>query len=121
VLAQLVFWAEFSELGGLGPAKNWLALSILGLVLLGIASERIHRVWCALIGCSFMLSLLLWMDMAPSLALVVTWLDESTLALLFGMMVIVGRLKDTGMFEVLSAWTVRLCKGRMWVLTVTLL
>jgi hypothetical protein len=41
------------------------------------------------------MGLLLWMNMAPSLALVVDWLDESTLGLLFGMMIIVGRLKDT--------------------------
>ena len=41
------------------------------------------------------MGLLLWMNMVPSLALVVEWLDESTLGLLFGMMIIVGRLKDT--------------------------
>lgn len=36
--------------------------------------------------------------MVPSLGMVVEWLDESTLGLLFGMMIIVGRLKDTGGF-----------------------
>ena len=41
------------------------------------------------------LALLLWMNMVPSLGLVVEWLDQSTLGLLFGMMIIVGRLKDT--------------------------
>ena len=41
------------------------------------------------------MSLLLWMNMVPSLGLVVERLDESTLGLLFGMMIIVGRLKDT--------------------------
>ena len=45
-----------SELGGLGPAKNWLALAILVLVLVGIASERIHRMWCAMIGAGLMVS-----------------------------------------------------------------
>ncbi len=49
------------------------------------------------------MGLLLWMNMVPSLGLVVEWLDESTLGLLFGMMVIVGRLKDT-----VSAWGVAL-------------
>ena len=51
---QLVFQAEASDIGGLGPAKNWLALTILLLVLVGIASERIHRVWCAMIGAAAM-------------------------------------------------------------------
>ena len=51
-----MFRAEVSELGGLGPAKNWLALAILILVLIGIASERIHRMWCAMIGAGLMVS-----------------------------------------------------------------
>lgn len=40
---QLVFRVEASELGALGPAKNWIALAILGVVLVAIASEKIHR------------------------------------------------------------------------------
>ena len=51
--------------------------------------------YCARCACCAQMGLLLWMNMAPSLALVVDWLDESTLGLLFGMMIIVGRLKDT--------------------------
>jgi Na+/H+ antiporter NhaD/arsenite permease-like protein len=31
---------------------------------------------------------------------VTSWLDESTLGLLFGMMILVGQLKNTGLFEV---------------------
>ena len=51
---QLVFRAEMSDLGWLGPAKNWIALGILVVVLVGIASERIHRMWCAMIGAGLM-------------------------------------------------------------------
>ena len=61
------------------------------------------------------------MRMAPSLGLVVEWLDESTLGLLFGMMIIVGRLKDTGMFELMSAFVVRLSRGKMWLLSTMLM
>ena len=53
---QLVFSVEYSDLGGLGPAKNWIALGILVAVLIAIASERIHRMWCAMIGAGFMVS-----------------------------------------------------------------
>ena len=49
------------------------------------------------------------------------WLDASTLGLLFGMMLIVGQLKRTGLFEVLCAATLRLCGGRMWLLVVLVL
>jgi len=81
------------ELGWLGRAKNWIALSILVAMLLAIASEKVHRMWCAVVASFCMLGLLLWIDMAPDLATVMTWLDESTLGLLFGMMLIVGKVR----------------------------
>ncbi|KIZ07798.1 hypothetical protein MNEG_0156 [Monoraphidium neglectum] len=40
---QVAFDIHAKELGGLGPAKNWIALTILLLMLAGIASERVHR------------------------------------------------------------------------------
>ena len=39
-------------------------------VLLLIASERVHRMWCAMLGAAAMMGLLLWMNMAPSLGMV---------------------------------------------------
>lgn len=36
----------------------------------------------------------------PPLLQVTSWLDESTLGLLFGMMILVGQMKNTGLFEV---------------------
>lgn len=42
-------------------------------------------------------------------------------ALLFGMMIIVGRLQDTGMFELMAAWAVRLSRGRMALLSLLLM
>ena len=65
--------------------------------MLPLRSEPL-AVTCAhpwLASAHLQMGLLLWMNMVPSLALVVEWLDESTLGLLFGMMIIVGRLKDT--------------------------
>lgn len=40
---QVAFDVHVNELGALGPAKNWVALAILVLMLVGIASERVHR------------------------------------------------------------------------------
>jgi len=81
------------ELGWLGRAKNWIALAILVAMLLAIASEKVHRMWCAVVASFCMLGLLLWIDMAPGLPEVMTWLDVSTLGLLFGMMLIVGKVR----------------------------
>jgi Na+/H+ antiporter NhaD/arsenite permease-like protein len=50
-----------------------------------------------------------------------SWLDSSTLGLLFGMMIIVGQLQRTGLFEVLCACALRACRGRMWALTLMIL
>jgi hypothetical protein len=49
------------------------------------------------------------------------WLDESTLGLLFGMMIIVGQLQRTGLFEVACAAALHACRGHMWLLTVLVL
>jgi Na+/H+ antiporter NhaD/arsenite permease-like protein len=59
---------------------------------------------------------------SSSFALQVTeFLDESTLGLLFGMMILVGKLKDTGLFEVLCAATLRASRGKMWLLSVLMM
>ncbi|KAI8465106.1 MAG: transporter [Monoraphidium minutum] len=114
---QVAFTMHAKELGFLGPAKNWIALAILVVMLVGIASEKVHRMYCAFLGAFAMMGLLLWMNMVPSLEMVTEWLDESTLGLLFGMMILVGQLKNTGLFEVLCATTLKACRGRMWALS----
>jgi hypothetical protein len=52
---------------------------------------------------------------------VTEFLDESTLGLLFGMMILVGKLKDTGLFEVLCAATLKASRGKMWLLSVLMM
>ena len=36
---------EATQMGGFGHAKKWAALAVLILVLMGIASEKLHRMW----------------------------------------------------------------------------
>jgi hypothetical protein len=105
----------------LGVGKIWIALVVLIVMLVGIATEKVHRMWCAMIASFAMLALLLWLDMAPDLTTVITWMDASTLGLLFGMMLIIGKLAQTGAFEVVTATTLRVAKGNMGVLTVAML
>jgi Na+/H+ antiporter NhaD/arsenite permease-like protein len=52
---------------------------------------------------------------------VTEFLDESTLGLLFGMMILVGKLKDTGLFEVLCAATLKASRGKMWLLSLLMM
>jgi hypothetical protein len=109
------------ELGGLGRAKDWIALGILVAMLVAIASEKVARMYCAVVASFLMLGLLLWLDLAPDLKTVISWLDESTLGLLFGMMLIVGKTAQTGAFEVMTAATLRLSRGSLALLSVLLL
>lgn len=102
-------------------SKNWLALVILFATMACVASEIIHRTWCALVGASFMMGLLLWTKGYPSLSTVVSWIDDSTVCVLFGMMIVVGRLAETGAFEVAGGAIVRACRGKMWVTTAALM
>lgn len=54
----------------------------------------------AMAGSFVMLGLLLLTDKTPDLLRVVEFIDEGALALLFGMMILVGKLASTGVFEV---------------------
>lgn len=54
------------------------------------------------------------------MALVVEWIDASALSLLFGMMVLVGLLAETGAFEVAAFSVVRFARGKSYRLLVLL-
>lgn len=90
-------------MGQIGFAKLWLCAIILIGALVTIAKEWIHRTLVAFVGSSLVLGLLLWCNLFPDLQTVVEWIDEETLGLLFGMMIIVGRLAETGFFQVATA------------------
>ena len=49
-----------------------------------------------------------------------TWVDFGTLGLLFGMMLIVGQLQKTGVFEVICAMCLKASKGNLLVMTILL-
>ncbi|KAI2802671.1 protein kinase, partial [Blomia tropicalis] len=56
----------------------------------------------------------------PSLEKVVSWLDVETLCLLFGMMVLVAILCETGFFDYVAVLAFKMAKGRTWPLIFTL-
>ena len=58
--------------------------------------EVIHRTLVALIGAFVSLFFLTIISSTPSMAKVMSYMDEGTLSLLFGMMVIVATLSKTG-------------------------
>jgi Na+/H+ antiporter NhaD/arsenite permease-like protein len=76
-----------------------------------IATEKVHRVAAALGGVAAMTVLGL-VDADTAFFDQHTGIDWNVIFLLFGMMVIVGILKHTGLFEFLALWAARTSGGR---------
>lgn len=108
------------QFGTIGEAKVWLALMIMLMVLILIAMDLLHRTLTTFLGALLTFGLLMWCKMVPNMQVVVTWIDESTVILLFGMMIMIGKLAETGLFNVATAMVVRASHGDLGRLTTIL-
>ncbi|GAA1003292.1 membrane protein [Acrocarpospora pleiomorpha] len=97
----------------------WLSVAVfLGAYAL-IATERIHRVAAALGGAGIMLAIHAT-DAGAAFFSEHSGVDWNVVFLLLGMMVIVGVLKRTGVFEYLAIWAAKRARGRPYRLMVLL-
>ncbi|XP_061635866.1 P protein isoform X4 [Phyllopteryx taeniolatus] len=99
-------------------------VAVAGVILAGvyvlIISEIVHRTLAAMLGSLAALSALAVIGDRPSLVQVVEWIDYETLALLFGMMVLVAIFSETGFFDYCAVKAYRLSKGRVWPMIIIL-
>jgi Na+/H+ antiporter NhaD/arsenite permease-like protein len=95
------------------------AISIFIISYALIATERVHRVAAALGGVAAMIAIGL-VDAETAFFDPETGIDWNVIFLLFGMMVIVGVLKQTGLFEFLALWAARKSGGHPYRLLVLL-
>ena len=109
------------DTGVVGNAGIWLGLVLLISVFGLIITEIIHRTLVAFLGAASVLFILSLQHRLPAVATILTWMDHGTLALLFGMMIIVALLSRTGVFEYLSVRIVELARGAMWRLFIMLM
>ncbi|XP_039175596.1 P protein isoform X2 [Crotalus tigris] len=98
-------------------AQVTIASVILAGVYVLIVFEIVHRTLAAMLGSLAALAALATIGDKPSLIKVVAWIDYETLALLFGMMILVAIFSETGFFDYcavkayrLSRVTIRLCE-----------
>ncbi|WP_326634642.1 ArsB/NhaD family transporter [Nonomuraea fuscirosea] len=97
----------------------WVAVAVfLGAYTL-IATEKVHRVAAALGGAGIML-LIHATDAGAAFFDERSGIDWNVIFLLLGMMVIVGVLKQTGVFEFLAIWAAKRARGRPYRLMVLL-
>uniref|UniRef100_A0A3B3ZI98 Citrate transporter-like domain-containing protein n=1 Tax=Periophthalmus magnuspinnatus TaxID=409849 RepID=A0A3B3ZI98_9GOBI len=93
-------------------------VAIAGIILTGvyilIIFEIVHRTLAALLGSLAALAALAVIGDRPSLVTVVEWIDYETLALLFGMMILVAIFSETGFFDYCAVKAYQLSRGRVW-------
>ncbi|WP_329408040.1 ArsB/NhaD family transporter [Nocardia vinacea] len=87
-----------------------IAVTAFVVAYLLIATERIHKTKAALGGAAVILALGV-LDSAEAFFSHDTGVDWDVILLLFGMMIIVGVLRQTGVFEYTAIWAAKRAKG----------
>lgn len=82
---------------------------LLGLYIL-IIWELVHRTFAAMIASTLAIGVLAAMNERPTMAVIISWIDTETLLLLFGMMVLVAVLAETGVFDYLAVYAFKVIK-----------
>ncbi|MFG2596580.1 SLC13 family permease [Streptomyces sp. NPDC048462] len=90
---------------------GWAAIAVFAGTYALIISERIHRVAAALGGAGLMLAIGATDDRSAFYS-EGSGIDWNVIFLLLGMMMIVGVLKKTGMFEYLAIWSVKKARAK---------
>ncbi|CAL8255671.1 unnamed protein product [Merluccius merluccius] len=97
-----------------------IAAFILTGVYVLIIFEVVHRTLASMLGSLAALAALAIIGDRPSLVTVVEWIDYETLALLFGMMILVAIFSETGFFDYCAVKAYQLSRGRVWPMIIIL-
>lgn len=90
-----------------------IAVAVFILVMAAIVSEKIHRAAAAVAG-AIVLILCGILTFEESLG----FIDFNTLGVLVGMMIFVGVVKESGLFEFLAIKSAKIAKGNPWIIMV---
>ena len=105
----------------------WIAALVFAGMLLVIALERIHTTLAALLGVAVIFTIsAVGGAFSPNLVVfsfdqAIRYVDFDVIFLLLGMMIVIGVVESTGVFQWLAFWAYRLSKGRIWLLAVILM
>ena len=78
---------------------KWLTgktFSIDKIIIHHVIKKSFYRTVVTMLASTAAITALAWLNVRPSLEEVITWVDVETLVLLFGMMVIVSVISETG-------------------------
>lgn len=93
----------------------YAAVVLLGLYIM-IVWEVVHRTFAAMIASTMAIAILAALDERPAMADIMSWIDVETLLLLFGMMILVAILSETGIFDYLAVYAYKITNGKVWPL-----
>jgi len=105
----------------------WIAAIVLALIYILIAFEIFHRTLAALLGATILLLISYTIGTFDSDYFIISFekalyhIDFNVIGLLMGMMIIVGIMKATGVFQWLAYKSYQAAKGRIWQLAVILM
>jgi Na+/H+ antiporter NhaD/arsenite permease-like protein len=105
----------------------WVATLTFAAMLVLIATERLHNTMAALMGVAVVLGVslvgrpfnedLFILDFEQA----IEYVDFNVIFLVMGMMIVVGVIEETGIFQWLAYQAYRLSQGRVWVLVTILM
>ena len=98
---------------------SWLAIGVFAAAYVVIASEKLNRAAVALTGAALMAVIGATRGHEIYFS-AETGIDWNVIFLLFGMMVLVGILRQTGVFEFLAIWSAQRARGRPFRMMVLL-
>nr|XP_033201625.1 P protein-like [Bombus vancouverensis nearcticus] len=97
----------------------YAAAVLFGLYIL-IIFEVVHRTLAAMLASTMSIAILATINERPTMNELMSWIDVDTLMLLFSMMIIVGVVAETGVFDWLAVYAYKITAGKLWPLVGTL-
>jgi Na+/H+ antiporter NhaD/arsenite permease-like protein len=108
-------------------AGFWVATLTFVAILVLIALEKLHNTMAALLGMAIMLGVsLVGRPISEELFILdleqaIEYVDFDVIFLVMGMMIVVGVIEETGIFQWTAYQAYRLSRGRLWLLVVILM
>lgn len=115
-LDPIAMTLQVHDLGFLGPHQEVVAFVILFIVFGMIVFEVVHHTLASMIGSTLVIIVLSLQHRMPEIGEVISWMDHGTLALLWGMMIIVGVTAKTGVFEYTAVRLYKVSGGKPFLL-----
>uniref|UniRef100_A0A336L061 CSON002011 protein n=1 Tax=Culicoides sonorensis TaxID=179676 RepID=A0A336L061_CULSO len=78
--------------------------------------EVVHRTFAAILASCLSIALLAALNDRPTVEEIISWIDVEIVLLLFSMMLLVGIMTETGVFDYLAVYAYKIANGSIWAL-----